>query len=101
MVDFGADYPQGKVAKYQRCTYSARTKGKTARFLTVIEPFENTSETQIQSVEAMSDHQIKIQLSNGCVDEITVHELDGEHPQVTIEKTRRGETVSESTQSTE
>lgn len=29
-VDFGADYPQGNVAKYQRYTYSARTTRKTA-----------------------------------------------------------------------
>ena len=39
-VEFGADYPHGQVSKYQRHTYGARSKGESAQFLTVIEPFE-------------------------------------------------------------
>lgn len=97
-VSLGADYPQGKVTKYQRNTFSARTKGKTARFLTVIEPFEKVSEVKVREVEALSADELRIVLSDGTVQAITIDNLEGdEQPRVTLTEAKEGGLVTEQT----
>ncbi|MEM7314917.1 MAG: hypothetical protein AAF497_17365, partial [Planctomycetota bacterium] len=96
-IDFGADYPQGQVTKYQRHTYSARVNGSSARYLTVIEPFENTSKTMVSKVEALSADKLRIELTNGTVDEITITGLDGDRPKVKLRQNANGYSRTEST----
>ena len=74
-VALGADYPQGQVTKYQRHTYSTRTKGKTARFLTVIEPFEKEGASMVRKVEALSASELKVVLADGTEQTISIEGL--------------------------
>ena len=98
-VSIGADYVNGDDAlKYQRKVYSARTRGKTARFLTVIEPFEKDS--VVQSVTATSADELKVKLSNGTIQHLQIQQFegDGRDIEVSLTASRNGqELYTEST----
>lgn len=97
-VSLGADYPQGQVTKYQRNTFSARANGKTARFLTVIEPFEKPGEVKVREVEALSADELRIVLSDGTVQSITIENLESDdQPKVTLSEASEGNLVTEET----
>ena len=97
-VALGADFPQGKVTKYQRHTYSARAKGKTARFLTVIEPFEKEGKSMVRKVEALSANELNVVLADGTEQSISIGNLEGSaNPKINFTESKRGEVVAEET----
>ena len=58
----GGDYPLGNENE-RRKTLGITTNGHSARFLTVLEPYE--SENKIKSVEALSADSLSIRLKDG------------------------------------
>ena len=90
-ISIGADYPYGvEDLKYQRRVYTSRVKGKTARFLTVIEPFEKDS--VVRSVTALSADHLRVELENGTVQDIEIagFEGDGSNLRVQLTESRDG-----------
>jgi len=71
----GSDYPLGNETA-RRMTYAVRSKGKTARYLTVLEPFE--TESVIKSVESTDADHLKVTLKDGRVQEITIAGFEDE-----------------------
>jgi hypothetical protein len=69
----GGDYPFGDET-WRRKSLSFRTKGKQARFLTVIEPFEK--ESVVESVEANSADKVTVKLKDGRTQIITFQGLE-------------------------
>ncbi len=77
----GGDYPLGN-EDARRKTYSSRSKGKEANFLTVVEPYEKQS--IIKKVEALTSNKVRIELKDGRVQEITIDKLNGSNPKINI-----------------
>ena len=73
----------------------ARQTGQSARFLTVIEPYENKS--VIKSVEATSPGSLTITLKDGRVHTFNISGMDSSEGDINVEmtKTQDGETLSE------
>ncbi|MDA7516184.1 hypothetical protein N8558_00705, partial [bacterium] len=95
-VEFGADYPQGQVSKYQRHTFSVRSKGESAQFLTVIEPFEEESSSMIKAVEALSATELKVSLKDGRQHQISIKGLHREDkPSVSFKEFKAGKVLAE------
>lgn len=59
-----------------RMTYAVRTRGKDARFITVIEPYE--AEAMVRHVEATDENTVVITLADGKKERIAVHEMDND-----------------------
>lgn len=78
----GGDYPFGPESERRR-VYGSRITGKTAHFLTVLEPYESNS--LIKSVLAMDADNLKIWLKDGRVQEIHIHDLEGDGVHATVE----------------
>jgi hypothetical protein len=71
----GSDYPPGP-EEQRRKVYAVRAaKGTEARFLTVIEPYENRP--AVKSAEALSADKLRVELSDGRIQEIELQNLDG------------------------
>jgi hypothetical protein len=95
-VEFGADYPQGQVSKYQRHTFSVRSKGESAQFLTVIEPFEEESSSMIQTVEALSATELSVLLRDGTEHRISIKDLNSnKKPSVRFKEVKAGKVLAE------
>ena len=94
----GGDYPLGDELPRHK-TYSVRANGKTARYLTVIEPFENKS--VIQFVEAIDANRLKVQLKDGRVQDLTIHNMEGagNNIQVSVVETLNGKELRRETNS--
>ncbi len=92
----GGDWPVGKQDQLRK-TCVIRTRGNSARFITVIEPYHKRA---IVSAMAMNPHEIQITLTHHRRDTIVFHHLagNGRNIGVTIQEARRGKIVaSEST----
>ena len=99
-VALGADYPQGQVTQYQRHAYSTRTTGRSAHFLTVIEPFEKKETSMIRTVEAHSESELKVMLKDGTEHAISIRGLAHEtNPAVTFKESRAGKVLAEESSS--
>ncbi|NME68206.1 COG1470 family protein [Flammeovirga aprica] len=72
-VRIGGDFPLGDESP-RRKTLAVRTKGKTTRYLSIIEPYE--SESVIESVEAKNADTLIVQLKDGRRQEITVQNME-------------------------
>jgi hypothetical protein len=87
----GGDYPLGDEAQ-RRKTYAIRVPGKAteARFLTIIEPYEDKS--VVRKAEALSADRLRMELADGRVQEITIQNLtgSGKDIRVSITETRDG-----------
>jgi hypothetical protein len=92
----GSDYPLGNEAA-RRKTYAVRSKGKEAVFLTVIEPFEN--QPMIKKVWATAADRLFVELLDGRIQEIRIHELNKEGGKVTVEmvEKKNGQTTNQET----
>ncbi|QYR19473.1 heparinase II/III-family protein [Paenibacillus sp. sptzw28] len=77
----GGDYPLG-IDPARRKTISFRTRGKEARFLSMLEPHEGDS--RIDSAEALSAGEIIILLKDGRKQQVTFTGLDGDGSQIAI-----------------
>ncbi|AFH61132.1 COG1470 family protein [Paenibacillus caseinilyticus] len=90
----GGDYPAG-LDPARRKTVSIRSKGREAAFIAILEPHEGTS--AIRSAEAFSADLIRVTLTDGRVQEISIHGMngDGKDLGIRIRESRDGGMVRE------
>ena len=79
---FGGDYPRGDESQ-RRKTVAVRTTGTEARFLTVIEPYEDKS--VVKFATASSPDALRVELADGRVQEITIQNLEGAGENIRVE----------------
>lgn len=77
----GGDFPVGDESS-RRKTLAVRSKGKMARYLSVIEPYEDKS--VIKSVVAKSENELVVELLDGRVQEIIISDLDSAEGKVNV-----------------
>ena len=80
-IVLGGDYPLGDETP-RRKTMAIRSKGKEARFLTVIEPFENRN--MVDRVVATDANHLTVWLKDGRKQEIVIEHLDGDGNHVSV-----------------
>jgi hypothetical protein len=81
----GSDYPLGDEAQ-RRKTYAVRAAdGNEARFLTVIEPYED--KPFVKSAVALSADKLRVELTDGRVQEIEFQNFDGDGKDIRISMT--------------
>ncbi|MGB8353961.1 MAG: hypothetical protein WCD79_08760, partial [Chthoniobacteraceae bacterium] len=93
----GSDYPPCDKSQ-QRKVYAIRSCGDEARYLTVIEPYED--KPVIKSAEAITADELRVELMDGRVQKIQIggFEGDGKGIVVSISESRDGKMIrSEST----
>ena len=90
----GGDFPLGDETQ-RRKTMAVRQEGKEARYLSVIEPFEN--QPFVKSVTAKSENQLTVELVDGRTQNITISELegDGKNIKVAVKEYFKGKLVRE------
>jgi hypothetical protein len=74
-VVLGGDFPLGDEAP-RRKTLAIRSRGKEARFLTVVEPYEQTA--MVERVEAADANHLTVWLKDGRLQEIIIAGMDGD-----------------------
>jgi hypothetical protein len=77
----GGDFPMGDESA-RRKTMAVRSYGKEARYLSVIEPYEN--ESAIKSVKAKSANELVVELKDGRIQEIVITGLESEANNVEV-----------------
>ena len=101
----GGDYPLGDETQ-RRKTYAIRSPEKNAaRFISIIEPYE--AKPVIKSAQALSADKLRVELTDGRVQEITLQNFDGSGKDIAVSlvETRdgapiRSETTSRTTTTT-
>jgi hypothetical protein len=85
----GGDFPVGDETQ-RRKTYALKVRGREARFLTIIEPYENAA--VVKSAGATGADGLRVELSDGRTQEITIKRLDGSGRDIAVEmvETRAG-----------
>ena len=78
----GADFPFGDESQRRR-VYSIRSTGTTARFLTVLEPHEGRR--MVVKAEATAADRVRITLTDGREQELTIHGLDGDAANLAVD----------------
>jgi hypothetical protein len=95
----GGDYPVGDEAQARKVV-AVHSQGKEARFLTLIEPFED--KRMVKSAVASSADTMRVELADGRVQEIQISNLEqagGKDIGVQISETKEGKTVRTETAS--
>lgn len=82
VASIGGDYPLGDESA-RRKMLSARSTGKTARFITVIEPYED--KPAVASVEALSADELAVRLADGRVQVLRVTGMEGSGADMAVE----------------
>lgn len=77
----GADYPHGDEAM-RRKVFSSRSRGTSARFLTILEPYEG--KPVIRSAKALDADRLRVELIDGRTQEIEIRNLEGGGEDITI-----------------
>jgi hypothetical protein len=77
----GADYPSGDESR-RRKIFASRSQGTEARFLTVIEPYED--QPMVKSARATSADTLRVELADGRVQEIQIRHLADSGPEVAV-----------------
>ena len=77
----GGDFPLGDETS-RRKTMAVRTKGKDARYLSVIEPFEK--ESFIKSVKAEDANTLVVELIDGRTQEIVISDFEGDGKNIKV-----------------
>ena len=95
----GGDFPVGDESQDWK-TVALRSAGKSARFLTVIEPFED--KRMVKRATASGPDSIRVELADGRVQELKIanFEGDGKDIAVQITETKDGKTVRAETAGT-
>ncbi len=90
----GGDFPLGNETQ-RRKTMAVRQEGDAARYLSVIEPFENKS--FIKKVTAKNENELTVELIDGRVQEITISELekDSRKIKVVVKEYLKGKLIRE------
>lgn len=91
-ANIGGDYPIGDEDQIRK-TVSYRTTGKEARFLTVLEPYENKS--MVVKVTAVSAKELVVELADGTTQRLSIENLDNLSGGVvvTISEEKNGELI--------
>ena len=94
----GGDFPLGDET-WRTKSYSVRSKGKQARFLTVIEPYENKN--VVASVRALSANKLEVKLKDGRAQQIDITGIDGgeDDIKVVITEKKKGKVLRTETAS--
>lgn len=81
----GGDYPFGP-EEARRKVFDIRAMGTEARFLTILEPYDNKA--MIRSATALSADHIQVELTDGRIQDILINNMEGNgaNLQVTIEE---------------
>jgi len=79
----GGDYPLGDESQRRKVTAIRAPQGDEARFLTVIEPYED--QPVVKSAVATSADSLRVELTDGRVQEITLKNFDGSGKDITAE----------------
>jgi hypothetical protein len=82
----GADYPFGNENE-RRKIFASRIQGTEARFITVIEPYEN--QPMVKSAQATGADSLRVELADGRIQEIQIQRLDGSGKDVAVTITER------------
>lgn len=92
----GSDYPLGDETERLK-NMVVRDKGEKARYLAVVEPYEN--ESVIASVEAKNENELTVTLTDGRVQEITIADLESEDGavKVSVRELKGGKVIREET----
>jgi len=83
----GGDYPLGDESQRRKVTAVRAPPGSEARFLTVIEPYEN--QPVVRSAVATSADSLRVELTDGRVQEITLKNFDGSGKDIVAELVER------------
>jgi hypothetical protein len=88
----GGAYPLGNASQLRK-VYSIRSEGTEARFLTLIEPFDQKS--VIKSAQALSADKFQVELTDGRIQELTINHLEGAGDDISISmnETKNGQPV--------
>jgi hypothetical protein len=91
----GGDYPLGDETQRRKVCAVRAPDGAEARFLTVIEPYEN--QPVVKSAVASSADTLRIELADGRVQEISLRNFDGsgQNIQVKLIETKNGRVLRE------
>ncbi len=79
----GGDYPLGDESQRRKVTAIRAPAGNEARFLTVIEPYEN--QPMVKTAVATSADSLRVELNDGRVQEITLKNFDGSGKDIVAE----------------
>ncbi|XHR27582.1 MAG: hypothetical protein ACFUZC_16755 [Chthoniobacteraceae bacterium] len=92
----GSDFPVGDEAQ-RRKTVAFRTQGTSARYLTVLEPYETKS--MVRTVTAESADTLRVELADGRVQELRLNGMEGNGTGlgVSLTETRDGKTLRNET----
>ncbi|WP_141675478.1 COG1470 family protein [Formosa haliotis] len=90
----GGDFPLGDEASRLK-SMAVRSKGKQARYLSVIEPYEK--ESLVKSVEAKNESELTVTLTDGRVQELKIENIDAEDGKVkvSVKEYKNGKLVRE------
>lgn len=83
----GGDFPRGDESQ-RRKTVAVRTSGREARFLTVIEPYEDKA--VIKSAMADGPDKLRVELADGRVQEIMIRNLEGPGTNIVVDLAESG-----------
>lgn len=86
----GGDYPLGNEFQ-RRKVYGIRSTGTEARFLTVIEPYED--KPVVKSAVATGPGRLRVELLDGRIQEIAIDDLEGQGTAVTCVESRNGQVL--------
>jgi hypothetical protein len=79
----GGDYPLGDESQRRKVTAIRAPQADQARFLTVIEPYED--QPVVKSAVALSADKLRVELADGRVQEITLNHFDGSGQDVSFD----------------
>jgi hypothetical protein len=85
MATVGSDYPPGPEVQRRKVYAVSAGKGTEARFLNVIEPYED--KPVIESAAATSADSVRVELTDGRVQEVKFHNFDGDGKHIVMEMT--------------
>lgn len=83
----GGDFPAGQDENLRKVT-SVRSKGKTAEFVTVLEPYEK--QAKVQSARAIDKNTIEVKLIDGTIDIIKIKDFYTDQATPKVEMYRNG-----------
>lgn len=95
VTKIGGDYPLGDESS-RRKTMTVRSEGKSAKYLSVIEPYEK--ESVVKSVVATSSSTLKVTLTDGRIQEIEIKGLghaDSDQIKVSVKESLKGKVIRE------
>lgn len=78
----GGDYPLGDESQRRKVTAIRAPQGKEARFLTLIEPYEN--QPAVKSAEATSADSLRVELNDGRIQEIEIQNFEGDGKNIVV-----------------